>query len=111
MNTLATISLRARERALGLVGTLKDVPSLLFRVTLGGVFISSGYGKINDLQKVTEFFTDLAIPAPYFNAVLVSTTELVGGTLILIGLCTRLASLPLLCTMVVAILTAQLGEV
>lgn len=111
MDSLATGLLRARERALDFIETTKDAPALLLRVTLAGVFISSGYGKINDLEKVTEFFTELAIPMPYFNAVLVSITELVGGSLILVGLCTRLISLPLLCTMVVAILTAQLSEV
>jgi putative oxidoreductase len=110
MKVLATLS-RARERALDLTHTLRDTPALLMRITLAAVFIPSGYGKLLDLEKVTEFFIELHIPMPYFNAVLVSLTELAFGTLVLLGLCSRLASLPLLCTMVVAIITAQLSEV
>jgi len=44
---------------------------------------------------VTEFFTELGIPAPGFNAVLASTAEFVCGTLLLLGLLSRVASLPL----------------
>ncbi len=41
---------------------------------------------------------------------MVGTVELVGGVLLVLGLATRLASLPLLGTMVVAILTAKRAE-
>jgi putative oxidoreductase len=71
------------------------------------VFALTGWGKLHGLENVTAFFTELGIPAPGFHAVLVSTTELAGGILILAGSFTRVASLALLTTMVVAILTAQ----
>src|SRR5580704_11375892 len=82
-------------------------PLLLVRLTVGVVFIQSGWGKLHSLDKVTDFFTSLKIPAPAFQAHLVATTEFVGGTLVLVGLFARLAAVPLMFTMVVAILTAK----
>jgi putative oxidoreductase len=81
-------------------------PALL-RLTLGVVFIGTGWGKLHSLDKVTDFFTDLHLPAPHFQAVLVASTEFFCGILILIGLLTRLAAIPLAITMIVAILTAK----
>jgi putative oxidoreductase len=63
------------------------------------------------LDKVAEFFASLGIPAPHLQAPFVAGVEFIGGTLILLGLFTRLAALPLMGTMVVAIITAKLHEV
>ena len=101
---------RLRERALALVGKLGWLPPTLARLTVGVVFAQTGWGKLHNLAKVTAFFTDLKIPAPHFNAQLVATTELVGGLLLLVGLLTRLAALPLIVSMTVAIVTAKRGE-
>src|SRR5262245_51867472 len=84
---------------------------LLARITVGVVFAQTGWGKLNSLGNVTEFFTTLGIPAPGFNAALVATTELVGGLSILVGLGARFAALPLSFTMIVAILTAKRSEI
>jgi putative oxidoreductase len=56
---------------------------------------------------VIEFFGSLGIPHPELQAPFASATELVCGTLLLAGLFTRIASVPLIVTMVVAIVTAQ----
>jgi putative oxidoreductase len=87
------------------------VGPLLVRLSLGAVFITSGWGKLHNLGQVTGFFTELGIPLPGFNAALVSTTELVGGVLILVGLFTRLAAIPLIVVMLVAIATAKRPEI
>jgi putative oxidoreductase len=87
------------------------VGPLLARVTLAGVFIPSGWGKLHDLGKVASYFEELQIPAPHFNAFLVASTELVGGILVLVGFATRVASLPLAFTMLIAILTAKRAEI
>jgi len=77
------------------------------RLTVGLVFFQSGWGKLNDLEKVTGFFTQLGIPHPLFQARLASTAEFVCGGLLLLGLATRFAVVPLIVTMCVAIRTAQ----
>jgi putative oxidoreductase len=83
---------------------------LLARLTVGVVFLLSGWGKLHNLPKVVGFFTSLGLPAPEFQARLVSSIEFAGGLLLLIGLLTRLVSIPLLFTMVVAIATAKTNE-
>lgn len=90
---------------------LSWLPVLLARISLGAVFILSGWGKLHGLDHVTEFFTELGIPFPGFNAVLVGVTEFSCGLLILLGLFTRLASIPLIATMIVAIITAKRSEI
>ena len=83
----------------------------LARLTVGLVFIGTGWGKLHSLGDVTDFFASLHIPAPGFNARLAASTEFFGGILVLVGLGTRLVALPLAFTMVVAILTAKRGDI
>lgn len=110
MSTSALIA-ALRLRALELTTKLNWAAPLLARVTLGVLFASTGWGKVHDLDKVTGFFTELGIPFPHVNAVMVSFVELVGGGLLLVGLGSRLAALPLMASMAVAILTAQRDNV
>jgi putative oxidoreductase len=83
------------------------LPPLVARIVVGWVFVESGWGKLHHIDKVIGFFTDLGLPAPAFQAHLVATTEFAGGVALLIGLCTRLASIPLTIIMFVAIATAK----
>jgi putative oxidoreductase len=87
------------------------VALLLLRVCLAAVFIPSGWGKLHDLAKVTAFFTELGIPAPHLNAVVVAISELGCGTLLLLGLLARAAALPLVASMAVAIITAKRADI
>jgi len=104
---LKTTVLALRRRLLSLAGSLSFLAPLLLRVTLASVFIQTGWGKLNDLQQVTGYFTTLGIPLPGLNAAMAAGTEFFGGILLLVGLGTRLVSLPMALTMVVAILTAK----
>jgi putative oxidoreductase len=99
-----------RQVALRGVESARWLALLLARLSVGLLFVSTGWGKVHDLAKVTEFFTRLGIPAPGFNAVLVGYSELICGTLLVIGLVTRLATIPVAVSMVVAILTAKWSE-
>jgi len=90
---------------------LKFLGPTLARLTVGLVFIGTGWGKLHNLGDVTDFFASLHIPAPGFNARLAAATEFFGGIAVLVGLGTRLAALPLAFTMVVAILTAKRGDI
>jgi len=80
---------------------------LLARVTVGWVFATTGWGKLHNLQKVIDYFGDLGIPYPQFQAPFASANEFVCGVLVLLGLATRVASIPLIVVMLVAIRTAQ----
>jgi putative oxidoreductase len=102
---------RIRERLLGVAQRLSFLGPTLARLTVGLVFIGTGWGKLHTLPDVTEFFASLHIPAPGLNARIAASTEFFGGILVLVGLGTRLASLPLMFTMVVAILTAKRAEI
>jgi putative oxidoreductase len=84
---------------------------LVARVTVGWIFLWSGWGKLNDLPTVIENFVGWGIPFPYALAPFVSTVEFVGGLLLLLGLFTRLAAVPLIIVMVVAIRTAKWAEI
>ena len=99
-----------RRAALGAVESARWFALLLARLSVGLLFLSTGWGKVHDLAKVTAFFTHLGIPAPGFNAVLVGYSELICGTLLVLGLLTRLATIPLMVSMVIAILTAKLSD-
>ena len=89
----------------------QDFVLLFLRITIGWTFFLSGKGKLVNFDRTTSFFADLNIPAPAFNAGLVGYTEMVGGLLLVAGLGTRLASIPLIITMVVAYLTEDLKKV
>jgi putative oxidoreductase len=103
---------RQELRRLGAAGDkLAFLGPTLARLTVGVVFMGTGWGKVHSIPDLTEFFTSLHIPAPGFNAHLVAGTELVGGLLILLGLGTRLVALPMAFTMVIAILTAKRPEI
>ncbi len=101
---------RFRRFILRVAASLRWLPPLVARLTLGWVFVESGWGKLHNLEKVVGFFTELGIPAPQIQAPLAAATELLCGLLLLFGLATRLASLPLIVVMIVAILTARRSE-
>jgi len=103
-------ALSLRARALAVSRKLEWLPLLLVRGSLAAVFIPTGWGKLQDLGKVTAFFTQLGIPAPHFNAVLVALSELGCGILLLAGVLSRLAALPLVVSMTIAIITAKRAD-
>jgi putative oxidoreductase len=97
---------RLRRRVLGWLGRLDWAPPLLARLVIGAIFVPTGWGKLHNLPDVVAFFRELGIPYAELQAPFVSSIELVCGALVLVGLTTRLAALPLIGTMVVAIVTA-----
>ena len=102
--------LSLRTFVLRTASALSWAPQIAARIALGWVFVQSGWGKLQDLPRVVEYFGSLGIPAPHVQAPFVAGVELVGGLLILGGLFTRAASIPLAMTMVVALLTAKRGD-
>ena len=80
---------------------------LIIRLYWGWEFFQSGKGKLMDLSRPTDYFASLHIPFPAANAVIAGTTECVGGLLLLVGLASRLISIPLTILLIVAYLTAD----
>ncbi len=86
------------------------LPALAARVAVGAVFVSAGWGKLHNLDRVIEFFQSLGIPAAEYQAPFVAATEFSCGLLLVAGLATRFAAVPLAVTMLVAIRTALWPE-
>jgi putative oxidoreductase len=102
---------RAYDRVVQRAQSARDLPLLVARVSVGWVFVESGWGKLHNLSAVIGYFRDLGIPAPGLEAPFVAGVELVCGALVLAGLATRLAAVPLIATMTVAIVTAKAEEI
>ena len=90
---------------------LEWLPLAAARITLGWVFLQSGWGKLHNLEGVTEFFVSLGVPFAQVQAPMVAGIEFGGGLLLLLGLATRFAALPLVGVMLVAIRTALWDDI
>lgn len=79
---------------------------LAVRLYWGWQFAQTGWGKLQHLPKVTEFFAGLGIPAPAVAAPSIASLELLGGILLALGLGSRLIGLLLTGNMIAAYITA-----
>jgi putative oxidoreductase len=100
-----------RARVLAFLERASWVGPLALRLSLGAVFLGTGWGKLHNLPQFTGFLTELGIPFAAAQAPVLASIELVGGALILLGLFTRIAALPLMGIMIVAVLTAKRAEI
>lgn len=87
------------------------LPQLLVRLFVGSFFLETGWGKIHDLAGMAGRFADWGIPAPALNAALSGWIEFLGGLLVMLGLFTRLVSVPMMINMVVATLVVKMKKV
>jgi putative oxidoreductase len=84
---------------------------LFARITVGWVFLWSGWGKLNNLPQVTQNFVDWGIPLPHLLTPFTSGVEFFGGLFLLVGLLTRISAGALGVTMIVAIRAAKWGDI
>jgi putative oxidoreductase len=82
--------------------------TILIRLAVGGVFFASGLIKFLYANQGAGRFAKLGIPAPEFMANFVGVVEIAAGLLLAVGLATRLAAIPLVFNMLVAIFTSKL---
>ena len=92
-----------RDRIAALLAWLGRIPlalfQLAFRIGIGGVFWHSGMTKIASWQTTIVLFRDeyrVPVLPPELAAALAATVELTCPVLLLFGLATRLATLPML---------------
>ncbi len=91
-----------------LLMTTAPAAVVVIRFLLGSIFISEGIQKFllpNELG--IGRFEKLGIFYPSFTAPFVGIVEIICGTLLVVGLLTRFASMPLLITMFVAIYSTK----
>ena len=92
---------------------LDFLPPLLLRLYLAPIFIEAGFRKLDfpsllpTASAVRWFEHGLELPFPALMAALAGWAELFGGILLLVGLATRWASIPLMVTMLVAAFTVH----
>lgn len=89
------------------VSSLQPVFLLAMRLYWGWQFFLTGKGKLMNLQRTTDFFASIHIPLPHVNAIMAGCTECFGGLLLLVGLGSRIITVPLIFTMVIAYLTTE----
>jgi putative oxidoreductase len=82
----------------------------LIRLAVGLIFSSQGILKYIDPNLGVNRFAKIRFPQPYFTAHFVGSFEVLCGVLILVGLWTRLASIPLLIVIPTAIATTKIPE-
>lgn len=91
-----------------IVATNAPAAVLLVRLLVGGVFLSEGVQKFlfpEDLG--VGRFVKIGIPAPEFTGPFVGVCETACGSLLILGLLTRLAAIPMIIDMLVAISTTK----
>lgn len=88
------------------------IAALSLRLFLVPVFWMAGSNKLAHFTDTVEWFGNpdwgLGLPFPTLMATLATSAELGGAILLALGLFTRLISIPLIITMLVAILTVHL---
>ncbi len=91
-----------------------SLASLGLRLYLAPVFWMAGMNKLSAFEDTVTWFGNgdwgLGLPLPWLMAALATATELAGAALLTLGLFTRLISIPLIATMLVAIFAVHWGN-
>jgi putative oxidoreductase len=83
--------------------------TILIRLLVGGVFLAEGIQKfLFPAALGVGRFIKIGIPAPQFFAPFVGIVEIICGALLIVGLFTRLAAIPLIIDISVAIVTTKI---
>jgi len=91
-----------------IIKTQPEASTVLIRCMVGAVFLSEGLQKyLEPSVRGAGRFEKIGLPAPELLGQLVGGLEVLCGALLLLGLLTRLAVLPLLGIMAVALLTTK----
>ena len=89
------------------ISCLQSPLLLVIRLYWGWQFFQTGKGKLMNLDRTAGFFQSLNIPHPHLNAVMAGCTECFGGLCLLLGLGSRILTIPLIFTMIIAYVTAE----
>jgi len=81
------------------------------RIFFGYFWFETGLAKLQNLDAFSQRFLGWGIPFPTFSAALSGGTDMIGGALLIVGLFTRLATIPMIINMVVAIAVVVIKQV
>ncbi|MCX6237029.1 MAG: DoxX family protein [Bacteroidia bacterium] len=91
-----------------IIRTSTDNKAIIVRLIVGLIFLSEGVQKYLFPELLgTGRFLKIGFSNPEFWAYFTATFEIISGTLILLGLLTRLTSIPLLIIMMTAFMTTK----
>lgn len=100
------------KKLLSWADAISFVGPLALRLYLVPIFWMAGTEKLLNIESTAQWFGNpdwgLGLPYPELLAYLASITEVVGAVCLLVGFATRLISIPLIITMVVAIFTVHI---
>lgn len=82
--------------------------AILIRVMAGTVFLWEGIIKFVFANQGVGRFTKLGFPAPHFTATADAWFEIIGGTLLIAGLLTRVIAIPFIIEMLVAMASTKI---
>ncbi|MCU7965153.1 DoxX family protein [Shewanella sp. SW32] len=99
------------QKLLNMSRYFEGLVPLALRIYLAPVLMQAGYNKLAHFEDTVAWFANpdwgLGLPMPAVMAGLAAGTEFFGAILLLLGLATRLISIPLMVTMLVAALTVH----
>ncbi len=84
---------------------------LLLRLVFGWFWLETGWAKLHNLEFFSQRFVEWGIPLPMLSATVSGATDLVGGALLILGLGTRLAAMPMIVNMLVALAVVVLPTI
>jgi len=88
-----------------------NIASLALRLYLAPIFWMAGTNKLNAFDNTVVWFGNtewgLGLPLPWLMALFATAAELLGAILLVLGLFTRLISIPLIIIMLVAIVSVH----
>jgi len=99
------------QKFVGLLQYVEGLAPLALRLYLAPVLMQAGYNKLSHFSDTAAWFGNpdwgLGLPMPEVMVGLAAGTEFFGGMLLILGLATRLISIPLMVTMLVAAFTVH----
>lgn len=99
------------ERLVDALRPADGIPPLLLRLYLAPVMVQAGWTKIVSFEDTAAWFGNpdwgLGLPFPYLMTALAAGAEFFGGIALVVGLATRWFAIPLIVTMLVAMITVH----
>lgn len=107
-NSFINITLLGPEK---IAAYIQWMGPLFARLVVGEIFITSGWGKLQNLEQITENFIEWGIPFPHILTPFTAGAEFICGIFIVLGLFTRISGGILGVIMIVAIKSALWEQV